>query len=92
MLEEIINNLSLHHYLTTFEKGKTIFLEGDPSQDLYILVSGRLDVLKGNKEICEISEIGTLLGEIPLLLDTKRTATVKTRNEAKTLRIPKEDD
>lgn len=91
MLEEIINNPSLNHYLTTFEKGKTIFLEGDPSQDLYILVSGQLDVLKGNKELSEISERGTLFGEISLLLGTKRTATVKVRNEARAFRIPKED-
>ena len=90
MLEEIINNPALDQYLTTFEKGKTIFLEGDPSQDLYILVSGQLDVLKGNKTLSEISEIGTLFGETSLLLGTKRTATVKARNEAKALCIPKE--
>ena len=40
MLEEIIHNPSLRRYLVTFEKGTTIFLEGDASQDLYILVSG----------------------------------------------------
>ncbi|MBW1840127.1 MAG: cyclic nucleotide-binding domain-containing protein, partial [Deltaproteobacteria bacterium] len=90
MLEEIINNPALDQYLTTFEKGKTIFLEGDPSQDLYILVSGQLDVLKGNKTLSEMSEIGTLFGETSLLLGTKRTATVKARNEAKALCIPKE--
>jgi PAS domain S-box-containing protein len=90
MLEEIINNPALDQYLTTFEKGKTIFLEGDPSQDLYILVSGQLDVLKGTQVLSEISEIGTLFGETSLLLGTKRTATVKARNEAKALCIPKE--
>ena len=51
MLDEIINNPELDQYLSTFKKGKIIFLEGDPSQDLYILVSGQLDILKGNKKI-----------------------------------------
>jgi len=90
MLEEIINNPALDHYLTTFEEDKTVFLEGDPSQDLYILITGQLDVLKGNKKISEISEIGSLFGETSLLLGTRRTATVKAKNEVKTIRIPKE--
>ena len=54
MLEEIIDNPAVGHYLTTFGKGTAIFLEGDPSQDLYILVSGQLDVLKGKKKISEM--------------------------------------
>jgi len=91
MLEEIINNPALAQYLTTFQKGKTIFLEGDPSQDLYILVSGELDVLKGNKKISEILEIGSLFGETSLLLGTRRTATVKAKNEATSICIPKEN-
>ena len=90
MLDEIINNPELDQYLSTFEKGKTLFLEGDPSQDLYILVSGQLDILKGNKKIFEISEKGSLFGEVSLLLGEIRTATVKAKNEVKALRIPKE--
>ena len=88
MLEEIISNPELGHYLTTFEKGTTIFLEGDPSQDLYILVSGQLDVLKGNQKISELSERGSLFGETSLLLGELRTATVKVKNKATALHIP----
>ncbi len=89
MLEEILTNPALSHYLVTFGEGAAIFLEGDPSQDLYILVSGQLDVLKGKKKISEISEAGSLFGETSLLLGTKRTATVKAANEVKALCIPK---
>ncbi|MEA2038992.1 MAG: hypothetical protein U9N82_04075, partial [Thermodesulfobacteriota bacterium] len=42
-------------YLVTFKTGQTILLEGDDSQDLYILVSGEVDVIKGHKKITEIS-------------------------------------
>jgi PAS domain S-box-containing protein len=90
MLEEIIANPAVGHYLVTFGKGTAIFLEGDPSQDLYILVSGQLDVLKGKKGISEISEAGSLFGETSLLLGTKRTATVKAANKATALCIPKD--
>lgn len=91
MLPNIINNSDLDKYITSFEEGRTVFLEGDDSQDLYILVSGKLDVLKGNAKIDEVSEIGSLLGEMSFLLGTSRTATVKARSDAKTIRIPKEE-
>ncbi len=90
MLDEIIKNQDLGRYLTTYETGQIIFLEGDESQDLYILVSGQLDILKGNIKITEINEIGTLFGEMSFLLGAKRTATVKAKNDVKTIRIPKE--
>lgn len=90
MLDQIINNPDLDKYLSIFETGQIIFLENDDSQDLYILVSGELDVLKGNKKISEITERGALFGEMSFLLGARRTATVKARNDVKTIRIPKE--
>jgi len=90
MLDQIINNPDLDKYLSTFETGQIIFLENDDSQDLYILVSGELDVLKGNKKISEITERGALFGEMSFLLGARRTATVKAGNDVKTIRIPKE--
>ena len=90
MLEELLSNPALSHYLVDFEEGTAIFLEGDPSQDLYILVSGQLYILKGKKKLSEISEAGSLFGETSLLLGTKRTATVKAANKATALCIPKD--
>jgi len=91
MLDEIIKNQDLSKYLTTYETGQIIFLEGDDSQDLYILLSGQVDILKGNIKITEITEIGTLFGEMSFLLGAKRTATVKAKDDVKTIRIPKND-
>ena len=91
MLDTVIQNKNLKRYLTSFDKGEKIFLEGDDSQDLFILVSGQLDILKGNKKIVEITEKGSLFGEMSFLLGEKRTATVKANNDVKTIRIPKEE-
>ena len=70
MINEILDNSDLAEYITSFKKGDIIFLEGDESLDLYILVSGNLDVLKGNKKIAEISHSGDLFGEMSVVLTT----------------------
>lgn len=90
MLEEVIKNVKLNRYITSFEEGKAIFLEGDDSQDLFILVSGQLNVFKGNTKIAEITEKGSLFGEMSFLLKAKRTATIKAGEDVKAIRIPKD--
>lgn len=91
MLAEVINNPDLDKYLICFDTGQTIFLEGEDSQDLYILVSGQLGILKGKKRITEVTEAGSVFGEMSFFLRAERTATVKAENEVKTIRIPKEE-
>ena len=91
MLEEVIKNVKINRYITPFEEGKAIFLEGDDSQDLFILISGQLDVFKGNTKIAEIIEKGSLFGEMSFLLKAKRTATIKAGENVKAIRIPKDE-
>ena len=91
MLEGIINNPDLDKYLTAFGRGQNIFLEGDDTQDIYVLVSGQVDILKGNKSIAEITQSGSLFGEMSFFMGAKRTATVRARDEVKAICIPKEE-
>jgi len=71
MLDQIINNPSLSRYVTTFKAGETLFLEGDDTQDIYFLVSGKVAILKGKKIIAEISDEGSVFGEMSFLLGGK---------------------
>ena len=91
MLNKIIDNSDLDKYRTSYDEGHVIFVEGDDTQDLYILTSGDVDVFKGNKSMAEITEPGSLFGEMSFLLGAKRTATVKARNQVKAICIPKEE-
>jgi PAS domain S-box-containing protein len=91
MLEDVIKNVKVNRYIAPFEKGEAIFLEGADSQDLYILVSGHLNVFKGHTKIAEIAEKGSLFGEMSFLLKAKRTATVKAAENVQAIRIPKDD-
>jgi len=90
MLEKTLKDPKLQSFSKDFNTGSDIFVEGESSQDLYILVSGKLDVLKGNKKITDITKAGSLFGEMSFLLGDKRTATIKAANKVKTICIPKD--
>jgi PAS domain S-box-containing protein len=91
MLDKIINNPDLKKYVTSFESDQIVFMEGDETQDLFILISGKLDILKGNKKISEITEPGDLFGEMSVLLGGKRTATAKVKKDVKAIQVPKNE-
>ena len=93
MLEKIIKDPKLSKYLTTFNIGQTLFLEGDDSQDLFILVSGKLNIIKGTMKIAEITQKGAIFGEMSFFLGegARRTATVKAKDDVKAIRVPKEE-
>ena len=89
-IDEIISNPDLAKYLITFTSGQTIFLEGDDSQDLYILVAGQVEIFKGNKKIRDITEEGSVFGEVSFFLGDRRTASVKAKTKVEVICIPKE--
>ena len=89
MLDKIIHNPALTKYRTTLTSDQMLFLEGDDSQDLYILLSGQVDIFKGEKKIREITEKGDLFGELSFFLGEKRTASVKAKGDVEVIRIPR---
>ncbi|MBW2434871.1 MAG: cyclic nucleotide-binding domain-containing protein, partial [Deltaproteobacteria bacterium] len=90
-IDEIISNPDLAKYLITFTSGQTIFLEGDDSQDLYILVAGHVEIFKGNMKIRDITQEGTVFGEVSFFLGDRRTASVKAKTKVEVICIPKEE-
>ena len=91
MLSKIIENPKLDRYIETFRAGETIFLEGDDTQDIYFLVSGAVAILKGRRKITEISDQGSVFGEMSFLLGERRTATVKAATDVRCVKIPKDE-
>jgi PAS domain S-box-containing protein len=90
-MESIIKNPEMEKYRQSFEPGQVIFWEGDDSSDLHILVSGELNVLKGDKVIAYMNEPGTIFGEMSFLLGGKRTATIKALGRVVVFSVPQED-
>jgi len=57
--------------------GTKILNERGRTGHLYVLIDGRLEVLKGDAVVASITEAGAVLGEMSVLLDVPHTATVR---------------
>ncbi|MEW5912122.1 MAG: cyclic nucleotide-binding domain-containing protein [Thermodesulfobacteriota bacterium] len=88
MLDKVLNNPNLAEYLVSFVEGQNVFLEGEASAALYVLVSGELEVLKGQQVISTMSQPGDIFGEMAFLLGSERTATLRARGQVQAIRIP----
>lgn len=70
--------------------GEVIFEEGDHSRELYILLSGALEIRRGDQVIATIREKDTYIGEMSTLLGVPRTATVAALEECEMMRVPED--
>lgn len=66
--------------------GEVLFKEGDPAKDMYVLLEGSLDVLVGNVTVGN-STRGDMLGEMALIDQSPRSATVIAREPARLARL-----
>ncbi|MEW5734766.1 MAG: cyclic nucleotide-binding domain-containing protein [Thermodesulfobacteriota bacterium] len=89
-IRRVIEDVELSRYRITFASGDVLFYEGDESKDLYILLSGTLEIRKGNVVVSHVHDRGALLGELSHLLNIKRTATVSAETGGSALRVPGE--
>lgn len=55
--------------------GRTLMTEGEPGREFFVLAEGRVEVRRKGRRVRELSD-GDFLGEIALVTDLPRTATV----------------
>lgn len=65
-----------------FKKGEYIIREGDPGQNLYIIEEGKCEVIKDGKVVSDMGP-PTAFGELAILYNCTRTATVRANTAAK---------
>lgn len=78
IVSRTMNLTELFHHETDLLEvaaGDPVFKIGDPGDRMYVLMSGEADIVVGNI-VVEQAVAGALLGELALLDDTARTATV----------------
>ena len=94
-LNEIqLDQLAAASVRKNFPKGRTIVSEGEPSQSLYILLSGRAKVQRSDSEgkevILAILGSGEFFGEMSLIDDAPRSASVITLESCDFMAINKD--
>lgn len=62
--------------------GTIIIHEGGTTGHLFVLIAGRLEVIKGDSIVASISEPGAMVGEMSVLLDQPHTATVRAASDS----------
>ncbi|MGQ9630712.1 MAG: cyclic nucleotide-binding domain-containing protein [bacterium] len=60
-----------------FRAGEVLFREGDQSKEVYILMNGKLGVKKDGNVVAVIGEQGSFVGEMSILSNSPRSATVE---------------
>ncbi len=82
LTEQQLETLAAGSVRRSFPKGRTIVAEGEPSQSLYILLSGRAKVQRSDAEgkevILAVLGPGECFGEMSLIDDEPRSASVIT--------------
>ena len=62
--------------------GAEVLHEGGRTGHLFVLIEGRLDVVKGETVVATMTEPGAVAGEMSVLLDAPHTATVRAAQDS----------
>ncbi|MEM9479711.1 MAG: cyclic nucleotide-binding domain-containing protein [Verrucomicrobiota bacterium] len=65
-----------------YSSGEEIIRQDTCIQELFFLRSGQVEVMKGDTRVTLIKTLGSVLGEISLMLNIKTTATVRAMSDA----------
>jgi CRP-like cAMP-binding protein len=78
----------------SYRPGEILFRQGDPGDAAYVVLEGTADILaEVNGGMIKVAEVAdnSIVGEIAILCDVSRTATVKASAPLEALRIRKDD-
>jgi CRP-like cAMP-binding protein len=73
----------------TFAPGSVIFKAGDPGNYMYVVQAGEVEIWY-NWKLLDVLEAGAIFGEMALIDDRPRSATVIARSECRLLAVDKE--
>ena len=75
--------------LQTVPAGQVLFKEGERGNFMYVLMSGTAEIIIHNR-VMETAVAGTIVGEMAIIDDNARSATVVAKSDCKFLPIERE--
>jgi CRP-like cAMP-binding protein len=92
---EFIDRCAAVSTLRAYKAGETVVSQGEPATAFYVVTQGRLDVIRdeagAGPRVVATLEPGHFFGEMALLREGARTATVRAREDAECLVLEKAD-
>lgn len=94
-----VSDAAIAHVLSiateqTFAEGTTVFREGDPGNELHLILSGRIRISRNlagmGEEALAVLEPGDAFGEMALIDDTPRSADAHVQASCKLLTIQRQ--
>ena len=90
-----LETIAEHAFLESFKRGALIITEGDPADALYVVISGRVKVFLGSDDgkevVLTVLVAGECFGEIALLDEEPRSASVAAMEQTKLLVIRRDN-
>jgi CRP-like cAMP-binding protein len=87
-----MNLLELFRHQTDYQEipaGHALFKEGEPAEFMYVLMSGTAEIIARNR-VLETAEAGAIVGEMAMIDESVRSATVVAKTDCKFLPIERE--
>jgi CRP/FNR family transcriptional regulator, cyclic AMP receptor protein len=93
--DDVLAHLAATLHRTAVVPGTTIFHEGDPGHDMFVVLDGEIEVLKksrrGRQQRVAILGPSDMIGEMSIIDVQPRSATVRALAPTRMLRIASED-
>ncbi|MDG2122496.1 MAG: cyclic nucleotide-binding domain-containing protein [Verrucomicrobiales bacterium] len=83
----LLDDVLAHSAIIECDPGDTIISEGEISDFFVILLRGAVKITKSGETVAELDGSGQMIGELALLNDAARSATVTTTSPAFCLRV-----
>lgn len=88
--EEDLKQIAANIQMDYFPAEHVIFKEGDPGEIMYIIKRGQVQVLRDNTILAVLKD-GDFFGEMALVSEDLRNATIKTVSDVEVLTLKKAD-
>lgn len=82
--------LARHSHVRHYRRGLQIISEGDVGQEMFVIIDGDVEVTHDDHPLAILSR-GEIFGEVAVLRDQPRNATVRATSEVQLLAIPRAD-
>jgi NTE family protein len=71
--------------------GSFLFRQGDEADALFVVLSGRCEIMDDTETVLSVVGRGTVIGELALLTDAPRAASIRALRDTQLLELPREE-